>query len=86
MNGNLIRQQPDFRFQVIKADLDDNKFIDCAITANAQRIITHDRHFNVLAATTNRARPVLPDEFIEMMNLWPSLSPDRIQQPPAHCR
>jgi hypothetical protein len=40
----------------------------------------------VLAATTYRARPVLPDEFIEMMNLWPSLSPDRIQQPPAHCR
>ena len=69
MNGNLIRQQPDFRFQVIKSDLDDNKFIDCAITANAQWIITHDRHFDVLAATTYRPRPIRPDEFIEMMNL-----------------
>lgn len=68
VNGNLIRQQPDFRFQVIKSDLDDNKFIDCAITANAQWIITHDRHFDVLAATTYRPRPIRPDKFMEMMN------------------
>ena len=28
---------------------DDNKFIDCAVSANANFIVTHDKHFNVLS-------------------------------------
>lgn len=27
---------------------DDNKFVDCAIVANAQYIVTEDKHFQVL--------------------------------------
>jgi len=27
---------------------DDNKFVDCAVSANASCIVTNDRHFNVL--------------------------------------
>ncbi|WP_417570360.1 PIN domain-containing protein [Phocaeicola coprocola] len=30
------------------ADQDDNKFVDCAITANAEYIVTEDHHFNEL--------------------------------------
>jgi uncharacterized protein len=37
-----------FAFELIKADLDDNKFVDCAIAANADYIVTNDQHFNVL--------------------------------------
>lgn len=37
-----------FRFQLIKSDPDDNKFVDCAITANAEYIVTEDAHFNIL--------------------------------------
>ena len=37
-----------YRFQLIQADLDDNKFVDCAIAANAKFIVTEDHHFDVL--------------------------------------
>ena len=37
-----------FNWQLITADIDDNKFVDCAISANANYIVTNDRHFNVL--------------------------------------
>ncbi|MBC8180569.1 PIN domain-containing protein [candidate division KSB1 bacterium] len=29
-------------------DEDDNKFVDCAISSNADFIVTNDRHFNIL--------------------------------------
>ncbi|MBS4029643.1 MAG: putative toxin-antitoxin system toxin component, PIN family [Ignavibacteriales bacterium] len=37
-----------FRWQLISADEDDNKFADCAIASNADYIVTEDKHFNVL--------------------------------------
>lgn len=33
---------------LIEADNDDNKFVDCAIKANALFIVSEDRHFEVL--------------------------------------
>ena len=39
---------PYFQFRLIEADLDDNKFVDCAIVANARYIVTNDAHFRVL--------------------------------------
>ena len=40
--------KPEFRWNLIAADPDDNKFVDCAIAANADYIITNDNHFSVL--------------------------------------
>lgn len=37
-----------FHFDLIKADKDDNKFVDCAIKANARYIVSNDRHFKEL--------------------------------------
>ena len=37
-----------YKWQLISADPDDNKFVDCAITANANYIVTNDKHFNIL--------------------------------------
>lgn len=37
-----------YHFGLITEDIDDNKFVDCAIAANAELIVTNDRHFNVL--------------------------------------
>lgn len=34
-----------FNFELIKADLSDNKFVDCAITANADYLVSNDKHF-----------------------------------------
>lgn len=39
---------PYFHFNLIDADKDDNKFVDCAICGNAKFIVTEDHHFNVL--------------------------------------
>ena len=36
-----------FKFPFLK-DPDDNKFVECAIAANARFIVSHDRDFNVL--------------------------------------
>jgi predicted nucleic acid-binding protein len=33
---------------LIKVDVDDNKFVDCAIAANSNAIVTEDKHFNTL--------------------------------------
>ena len=37
-----------FHFGLITADTDDNKFVDCAIAADAEYIVTNDKHFEVL--------------------------------------
>jgi len=33
---------------IITADADDNKFVDCALNAGADYIVTNDKHFNIL--------------------------------------
>lgn len=45
---NLTLVNPTFRFNLITADPDDNKFVDCAITAGATYIVSNDRHFSEL--------------------------------------
>ncbi|TSJ38651.1 putative toxin-antitoxin system toxin component, PIN family [Mucilaginibacter corticis] len=37
-----------YKLGLITTDNDDNKFVDCAFAANADYIITHDHHFDVL--------------------------------------
>ena len=44
---NVIRKDPHYTFALIEADKDDNKFVDCAIAANAKCIVTEDKHFRV---------------------------------------
>ena len=39
---------PHFHFGLIEQDLDDNKFVDCAIVAGADYIVSEDAHFRVL--------------------------------------
>jgi putative PIN family toxin of toxin-antitoxin system len=45
---NVHQVIPHFKWNLISQDPDDNKFVDCAITAGADFILTHDKHFNVL--------------------------------------
>lgn len=42
---------PYYKFELITADPDDNKFVDCAIAANARYVVTNDKHFDVLRQT-----------------------------------
>ena len=45
---NVIKTNNYYRWDLITADPDDNKFVDCAINAGADYIVTNDKHFNVL--------------------------------------
>lgn len=45
---NVILIKEYFFWELIKTDLDDNKFVDCALMANADCIVTEDKHFNIL--------------------------------------
>jgi putative PIN family toxin of toxin-antitoxin system len=39
---------PYYHFNLIKADPDDDKFVDCAVACNAKFVVTDDNHFDVL--------------------------------------
>ena len=45
---NVEKTEIYFRWNLITADPDDNKFVDCAISASARFIVSNDKHFNVL--------------------------------------
>jgi predicted nucleic acid-binding protein len=47
-SNNTILVNPYFHFGLITADLDDNKFADCAIISNADYIVSQDTHFDIL--------------------------------------
>ena len=50
-NPHTIFITPYYHFNLITADPDDNKFVDCAVTGNARFIVTEDRHYDVLRHT-----------------------------------
>jgi putative PIN family toxin of toxin-antitoxin system len=64
-HGNVIHTDPHFRFHVITADPDDNKFTDCAIVADADFVITDDRHFAPLDSAGYRPRAIRAEDFIK---------------------
>lgn len=41
-------QETYIHFGLITVDVDDNKFVDCAVAADAEYIVTNDKHFEVL--------------------------------------
>lgn len=45
---NTIKSEIYYRWGLITADYDDNKFVDYAVSAGVDYIITNDRHFDVL--------------------------------------
>ena len=45
---NVEKVIPYYKWNLIAADPDDNKFVDCALNSGADYIVTNDRHFNVL--------------------------------------
>ncbi|MCL2247006.1 MAG: putative toxin-antitoxin system toxin component, PIN family [Lentimicrobiaceae bacterium] len=45
---NFSPTTPYYKWNLISADPDDNKFVDCALNGGADYIVTNDKHFNVL--------------------------------------
>ena len=48
---NVTFVDPHFRLGIIKEDPDDNKFVDCAFAANADYLVSDDKHFDILKRT-----------------------------------
>ncbi|WP_460551205.1 PIN domain-containing protein [Hymenobacter daeguensis] len=67
---NTHFQEAYYNWQLIAADADDNKFVDVAIAAGAECIITNDRHFQVLRAIEFPSVPVV--SLAEFLALFPA--------------
>ncbi|MBN8420715.1 MAG: putative toxin-antitoxin system toxin component, PIN family [Verrucomicrobia bacterium] len=63
--GNVQQVSPSFFFRTISADRDDDKFADCAITVNADYIVTSDMHFRPLIGSGYRPQPIRSEAFID---------------------
>lgn len=57
--------EPQFQFRIVSTDPDDNKFIDCAIAAHADFVITDDAHYAPLANAGYKPQPISPLKFME---------------------
>ena len=56
---------PNFKFNLITTDPDDNKFVDCAIAANSDYLVTGDRHFKVVIENQfPKVKIITPQNFI----------------------
>ena len=44
----VVSQNTYVHFELLPADSDDNKFVDCAVASDAEYIVTNDKHFNPL--------------------------------------
>ncbi|MBO4662049.1 MAG: putative toxin-antitoxin system toxin component, PIN family [Bacteroidaceae bacterium] len=63
---NVRLVDPHFRMELITADPDDNKFVDCAFASGADYLVSEDSHFNVLRNTPfPHLNLVTLDEFMQ---------------------
>lgn len=68
MLPNVKYKDPHFSFGLIHADVDDNKFVDCAIASNALCIVTEDHHFDVLQCISfPKVEVIRIDVFLQML-------------------
>lgn len=65
---NVQKLEAYYHWQLIEQDPDDNKFVDCAIAANADYLVTNDKHFNILKTIGfPRVSIITAQEWLEMI-------------------
>ncbi len=65
---NVQRITPYFRWRLINNDPDDDKFVDAAVVANVDYLVTNDRHFNVLKRIDfPKVNLCTAEEFLEIL-------------------
>ncbi len=63
---NVEKTEIYFRWNLIKADPDDDKFVDCAISARVTFLVSNDKHFKVLKSVDFPPVEVInADDFLE---------------------
>lgn len=73
---SLLRELPNvlyttvyFNWKLIHADTDDNKYVDCAIAAQADYIVTEDKHFHILKRIPfPNVQTISINEFLEKLH------------------
>lgn len=61
-----------FNWRLIYPDLDDNKFVDCAVAANVHYLVTNDRDYRVLKRIEFPKITIIKmDEFMEILYQFP---------------
>lgn len=61
---NALIVEPSQKIDIIKADSDDNKFLEAAVTGNAKYIVSQDKHLLNLKEFKG-IKIVTPEEFLE---------------------
>lgn len=63
---SLERINTSFRWNLIHKDPDDNKFVDCAISAGVKYVVSDDKHFRILKEIAfPYVEVITADEFLE---------------------
>jgi putative PIN family toxin of toxin-antitoxin system len=69
VKSNVEKIEPFYKWNLITSDVDDNKFVDVAIAANAEYIVTNDHHFNVLGNTKfPYIQHIKAEDFLKILN------------------
>ncbi len=64
----VYRFDPHYNWILIKDDPDDDKFADCSVAANANYLVTDDKHYNVLKSTSFPSFNIISaDSFLELI-------------------
>jgi predicted nucleic acid-binding protein len=65
---NCTLQTTFFEWGLMHNDEDDNKYVDCALVASADHLISEDRHFNILKSVEFPKLSVMrADDFLELV-------------------
>lgn len=71
-SNHVIHTEIHYHWRLITIDPDDNKFIDCAVAANADYIVTNDKHFNILKEIDfPKVNCITIEEFMEILKELP---------------
>ena len=74
--NNVSLKTTFYNWQLIEADADDNKFVDCAIASNADFIVTNDGHFKILKSIDYpKVNTIRAEELVEILQNFKSPQP-----------
>lgn len=66
---NVVHALINFEFGLISKDPDDNKFVDCAVSSNAQYLVSNDNHFSILERVDfPKIRVIRMEEFKKVLS------------------
>ena len=72
-SDNHERFEPSYKYQLVNQDPDDNKFVDCAIGANVDYLVTDDHHILSLLEISNLFPPVPIITFAQFKDILANL-------------